>query len=173
MKLIYGKFRLNALSSICFLLLQIPLFHCLACTSKRQYLLFNLPLVSLKKTVTLVGQHWVSLVTMICIQSIFVDWMNPLLNIAIQNRILTDDFELQQERIRLNLVRKLAWQTLKYKLWVMIIKSSLPVISWIPESSHPSCMCGPAWQMTSSLWPSEFLFGCLILDLLLGFLDWF
>lgn len=101
---------------------------------------FYLPLVSLKRTVTHVWQHWISWVTMVCIQSIFVDWMNSLLNTSIKDRTLTDDVKLQWKRIRWNSVRKPAWQALVCRMWVMAIGSSQLVISWIPQG-HLSNVC--------------------------------
>lgn len=62
-KLIYGKFNYipsQASASWCNMYLQILLLHGVTCTYKRRYLLFYLPLVSLKRAITLVRQHWVS-----------------------------------------------------------------------------------------------------------------
>ena len=91
------------------------------------FFFFNLPLGFLKRTITL-GAARVSWVTVVCIQSIFVDWMIPLLNISIK-------IELWQMII--NYGRRLGWtqwgnwhgQPFKQKTWMMVIESSLLLIS--------------------------------------------
>ena len=98
--------------------------------------------------------------------------MNLLLSIFMKDRTLTDNLKLQRRRIWLDLVRKLAWQALKYRCeWP---SSTLHCRSFLEHqrSALFPRTCGPAWKkMTSLLWPAEFVFGYLIFDLWDSWLD--